>query len=155
MGGMGWFHIFFDHIFSLNLHNIKHLIWISNLVKDTNNWSVDSSHRIMTIQMKSHSAMTKAEANLPSALLRWCMSFWISLVSHIEMTWNSHDDAALTLCTINIVWYSFFFSRRQCFENFNFAVFVTTVDRWRRQTKGILKHQKQIQKCVWPVKSLK
>lgn len=61
--GVVWHH--FDHIFSLNPHNVKHVIWIldfaKNKKKGTHNWSVDSSDWKMTIQMKSNSAMTKAE----------------------------------------------------------------------------------------------
>lgn len=69
--GVVWHH--FDHIFSLNPHDVKHVIWIfdfaKNKKKGTHNWSVDSSDWKMTIQRKNNSAMTKAERNFAVCLL--------------------------------------------------------------------------------------
>lgn len=68
-------------------------------------------------------------------LFWWCMSFWISLVSHIDITWNSNSDAALTLCT-------------RCYKyGLMFGEFEIHVRRVNRDSRGILQKRFTIVAC--------
>lgn len=93
----------------------------------------EKNEKKMTIQIRSNSAMTKADEKLLSALLMMC-ELLNSLVSHIEITWNSHGDAALTLCT-KCYKYGWMF--------WEFKLHRFGEDSWQQRT-AIVQPQKQI-----------